>query len=499
MKKQRILQKITIDKLWHWGVWIWRSQDWKKVLVQWGVLPWSIVDVIVSKSRKDFFEGRVFFVHELSREYAEKKAPCPHYFAPWVSSDTPIHKTWCGWCKRQQVSYEKQLKLKMSIIMDSFRGIKSHLEWAEMREIIWSPDEFWYRNKIEYSFGDFKSWDTHNTWALWFHKQWQFSQIIDIDECLLVTDTSRKLFHHLKALCKQSWLPIYNQKKHTWVLRHLVIREWINTWQFLVNISIADAHMDESQIGLRSIFQEQLKQDEFIQKHVSTCIISHNNWLWDAVFTNETIQRPLRGSWHIYEMLNLHTWTDWESIEARFKVSANSFFQTNTHWAEVLFSQAAQILWTVEWPIIDLYCWAWSIWISFNKIWIWSSIYWIELVPDAIIDAQHNAMINKVSSSYFIAGKAENLINTDETCKEVCSHAWCIIVDPPRDWLHKNVIAFLNYIRTQRPIKLLYISCNPVTLARDIEELSRYYKPRIVQPVDMFPHTHHIETICLLS
>ncbi len=499
MKKQKILQKITIDKIWHWGVWIWRALDWRKVLVQWGVLPWSVVDVIVSKSKKDFFEGRVFFVHELSREYAEKKAPCVHYFAPWMQWETPIHKTGCGWCKRQQVKYEKQLHLKTNIIMDSFRGIKSLLEWTEIRDIIWSPDEFGYRNKIEYSFGDFKSWDTHNTRALGFHKQWQFSQIIDIDECLLVTDTSRKLFHHLKTLCKQSGLPIYNQKKHTGVLRHLVMREWINTWQFLVNISIADAHMDESQTWLRNIFQEQLKQDPFIQEHVTTCIISHNNWLWDAVFSNETIQRPLWWEWHIYEMLRLNNYETSEIHEARFKVSANSFFQTNTHWAEVLFSQAAWILWNIDWPIIDLYCGAWSIGISFNKIWIWSSIYWIELVPDAIIDAQHNATINNVWSSHFIAGKAESLIHTDETFGEVCEHAWCIIVDPPRDWLHKNVVAFLNHIKSQRQIKLLYISCNPVTLARDIEWLSQHYKPRIIQPVDMFPHTHHIETICLLS
>ncbi len=497
-KKTKILQNITIDKIGYWGVGIWRSSDWKKVLVQWWVLPGSIIDVIVTRSRKDFFEGRVFFVHELSKEYAEIKAPCAHYFAPGLESDQPKYKTWCGGCKRQQVRYDKQLKLKMDIILDSFRGITAHIQWAEIRDILPSPDEFGYRNKIEYSFGDFKSGDDYNPRAVWFHKQWQFSQIIDVDDCLLVTDTSRKIFHHFKNLCKTSWLPVYNQVKHHGVLRHLVIREWINTGQFLVNLSISDKGMDENMLWLRNIFQETIKHDEFIQKHVTTLIVSYNNWLWDAVFTHETVQRPLRWEWHIYEKLQFKK-EDEEIVEATFKVSANSFFQTNTHGAEVLFGTAASILGEVSWPLIDLYCGAWSIWISFNKLWIWNSIYGIEIVPDAIVDAQYNAKINSIENSYFVAGKAEQLITGDSTFGEVCEHTECIIVDPPRDWLHKNVISFLNDLRRQKPFKLLYISCNPVTLARDIELLSPLFKARIIQPVDMFPHTHHIEMICLMS
>lgn len=496
-KKTKILQNITIDKIGYWGVGIWRSSDWKKVLVQWWVLPGSIIDVIVTRSRKDFFEGRVFFVHELSKEYAEREAPCHHYFAPWLESTMPKHKTGCGWCKWQQVRYDKQLKLKMDIILDSFRWITAHLQGAEIRDILASPNEFWYRNKIEYSFGDFKSWDDHNPRALWFHKQWQFSQIIDIDECLLVTDTSRNLFHHLKNLCKQSGLPVYNQVKHIWVLRHLVIREWINTGQFLVNVSISNAHMDENMQWLRNIFQEKLKHDEFVQKHVTTLIISHNNWLWDAVFTQETVQHALRWEWHIHEKLHFNR--DGEDIDVTFKVSANSFFQTNTHGAEILFWTAASLLGEIKWPLIDLYCGAWSIWISFHKLWIWNSIYGIEIVPDAIIDAQHNAKINSIDNSYFVAWKAEQLIASDPTFGEVCDHTECIIVDPPRDWLHKNVITFLNTLRKQKVFKLLYISCNPVTLARDIELLSSDFKTRIIQPVDMFPHTHHIEIISLMS
>lgn len=498
-KKQKIIQHVKIEKIWYWGIGIWRHSDGRKILVQWGVLPGSVVDIVVTKSKKDFFEWRVFFVHELSKEYAERSAPCPHYLAPGLPNpEFPIYKQGCGGCKRQQVTYEKQLSLKMQVILDSFRGIQNIIGGAEVRDILWSPEEFGYRNKIEYSFGDFKQWDTHNQWALGFHKQWQFSQIIDIDECLLVTDTARNLFHHIKALCKTSWLPVYNQKRHIGVLRHLVIREWINTWQFLVNLSIADAYMDESTQGLRNIFQETIQQDEFLKKHVTTWIISINNWLGDAVYTNETIQRPLRWDGYIYEKLQFNKHEE-NNIDVTFKVSANSFFQTNTHGAEVLFSESAKLLGDMSGPILDLYCGAGSIGLSYRKLGIGESLYGIEIVPDAIKDAIQNAQINHIENTYFIAGKVEQMITSDEAFARACEDTECIIVDPPRDGLHKNIISFLVETKKQHSFKLMYISCNPVTLARDLELLSSAFKPRVIQPVDMFPHTHHIETICLLS
>ncbi len=126
-------------------------------------------------------------------------------------------------------------------------------------------------------------------------------------------------------------------------------------------------------------------------------------------------------------------------------------------------------------------------------------MYGIEIVPDAIQDAIYNAGINAIKKSYFIAGKAEMLLEQDPAFAQACDETECIIVDPPRDGLHKNVVHFLNALRAKKQFKLLYISCNPVTLARDIDMLSEQFKVRIMQPVDMFPHTHHIENICLMS
>lgn len=506
-KKPKILQNITIDKVGHGGIGIGRTDDGKKVLVNGGVLPGSVIDVIVTKGKKDFFEGRVFFVHTLSKEFAEVQPPCPHYFAPWSQIDTAGEwspTVWCGWCKWQQVRYDKQLLLKTDIVLDSFRGIKDSLQHAEMRDILPSPEERWYRNKIEYSFGDWKKWDVHNQWALWFHKQGQFSQIVDIHECLLVSQTARQLFHHLKDLCKSSGLPVYNQVRHQWFFRHLVVREWFNTGQFIVNLSVADAYLDAQGLEQRQVFQETLKQDSFLKKHVTSFLISRNNGLWDTVYNSETIQAPLWWESYMFEKLRFSpqwsdTMTEENTIEANFKVSINSFFQTNTFGAERLFSSAAEILWDIRGPLIDLYCGTGTIGISFQKLWIGDSLYGIEIVEDAIIDANYNAQINGLTDYYFIAGKAEELLHTDETFAQACEETNCIIVDPPRDGLHKNVISFLRNLKNKKPYKLLYISCNPVTLARDIWLLSDVFTPRIIQPVDMFPHTHHIETICLMS
>ncbi len=525
IKKPKILQNVTIEKLGYSGVGIWRLPDGKKILVHGGVLPWSIIDVIVTKTKKDFFEGRVFFIHKIAEEYGTMEAPCPHYFGFGSKDTTSIneHAIWCGGCKRQQVDYAKQLKLKQEMIADTFRSVRKELETAEIRDILPAPEHRWYRNKIEYSFGDYKRGEVHNTRALGFHKQWQFSQIIDINECLLVSAESRKLFSYVKKICVDSWLPTHNQIHHTWFFRHLMIREWKNTGQFLLNLSISDNTLTSDQQTQRESLQAILKDDEYLKNTVTSFIISINNGLGDSIYNRDTKQTILWWDDFIFEKLrfslrgiqsdvveaNNMEWTttygeenknSWEQkiIDVPCRVSTNSFFQTNTLGAQLLFGTAVQFLGEVHWPLIDLYCGTGSIGIACNKLGIGDSLYGIEIVPEAIIDAQYNAKINWIENAYFLAWKAEDLLHSDATFAQACEQTECIIVDPPRDGLHKNVISFLIEQRKNHPFKLLYISCNPVTLARDIALLSVVFSAKILQPVDMFPHTHHIETICLL-
>lgn len=513
-KKPRILQNVTIEKLGYSWVGIWRLPDGKKVLVSGGALPWSVIDVTVTKTKKDFFEGRVFFIHKMPEDITTTPAPCPHYFWFWSKEPTSDneHTIGCGGCKRQQVSYPHQLNLKQDMVLDSFRIVRDALETAEIRDIISAPDHWWYRNKIEYSFGDYKRSDTHHTRSLGFHKQWQFSQIIDIDECLLVSPEGRKLFSYLKTLCKESWLPTYNQVHHVGFFRHLMIREGKNTGQFLVNLSVCDNTLSSEQQELRAQLQETLRHDDYLKQTVTSFVLSINNGLGDSIYNKETKQTIVRWDDYIYEKLRFslrgsHTnendtqdaTHDTETTDVTFRVSTNSFFQTNTLGAEVLFWTAVRHLGEVRGPLIDLYCGTGTIGIACNKLWIGDSLYGIEIVPEAIIDAQYNAKINWIEDVYFLAWKAEDLLTTDETFAQACEQTECIIVDPPRDGLHKNVVSFLIEQRKKHPYKLLYISCNPVTLARDIALLKEVFSPKILQPVDMFPHTHHIETICVMQ
>lgn len=167
------------------------------------------------------------------------------------------------------------------------------------------------------------------------------------------------------------------------------------------------------------------------------------------------------------------TQTSANKIPVSFRISPFSFFQTNTHAAELLYQTAINMTGDIKGTILDLYCGTGSIGISFLKANKGNFVMGIEIVNDAIIDANHNAQINNIADqSYFVAGKAEELVHEDSTIQQKIHELGLVIVDPPRDGLHKNVIKFLNTLKKQHQCKLLYISCNPVTMARDIQGLS---------------------------
>jgi tRNA/tmRNA/rRNA uracil-C5-methylase (TrmA/RlmC/RlmD family) len=449
------------------------------------------------------------------------------------------NKIWCWWCKWQVVSHENQLKLKQEIVADAFKKLKNKILDFNFFPIIWTWVEKWYRNKIEFSFGKFISHDTtYSDWSLGFHKQWEFSKIIDIDSCWLISSQANEIFQHIKNLCFKSKLPVYDQKTHQWFFRHLVIRQGINTGQFLVNLSVSDDNLKKNLITKRNSFLEKLKKDEYLKKNVTTFVITYNNWLADTINSPQSQTKTFRGDGYIYETLkfqiskqnnfnaNLDTnlndnWninSNWnlennsdfltsldnanlKQIDVNFRVAPFSFFQTNTLWAQLLFSESMKIVWNVQWLIFDLYCWTGSIWLSFLKVWKWEKLIWIEISQDAIIDAQYNSKINWLEEkSIFITWASEKALIQNPTLRDKLKDIWLVIIDPPRDWLHKNVITLLSELKKESDFKLLYISCNPITMARDIELLSgQWFQLKLLQPVDMFPQTHHIEVIWLLQ
>lgn len=503
MKLWSIIKNVYIYKIWYGWIWIGSLSDWKKILVKWWALPKSTVDIKVVKNKKDYIQWHIITTHKYDKDLADWVVFCPHYFIPiWASQQNQnSHKIGCWWCKRQIISYHNQLKLKHDIIKDWFEKIQISLPDLVISPIIWCPLEKWYRNKIEFSFGVYISWKENidNRRNLWFHKQWEFSKIVDIDSCWLISDKANKIFEYIKKLCFDSDLPVFDQKIRQWFFRHLVIREWFNTNQILVNLSVFEDNLKKTYNEKWNKFLETIQKDKVLKESITTFVITYNNWLADTVKSDKSETKILRWDWYIHENLKFSL-DDNTEISSIFRISPFSFFQTNTLGAQILFSEAQKMLWYVKWTILDLYCWTWTIWINILKSGIWSNLIWIEVVEDAIIDAHHNAKINWVEDNcLFIAAQSEKVFNDNPQLKEKIKDLWAIIVDPPREWLHKNLINFLSELKKETDFKLLYISCNPITMARDIWILiDNGFKINRLQAVDMFPQTHHIEVIWML-
>jgi 23S rRNA (uracil1939-C5)-methyltransferase len=546
------IKNLKIERIWYGWVGIAKLEDGKKVLIKWWALPWSIVDCNIKKNKKDYIEWHITQIHQYDPKYLDGEIFCPHFFSN-LQENLEIktnfstikdrsgyiwkHKIGCWWCKRQLTSYAKQLELKQEMVSDCFRKIEDKPNFLP---IMPSPQEKWYRNKIEFSFGVYmaaREWiETKRN--LGFHKQWEFSKIVDIDNCWLISDKANKIFEYIKTLCFDSWLPTYDQKFRRGFFRHLVIREWTNTNQILVNLAVfpikdqsilnpsfskrggGDLKDGLDEIWLRQQLKNKLKEDNFIQENITTFVITYNDWLADTVRWQNIQTDTLFWDWYIYEKLILPLSSSslsadrhdeakdmgrdkLENVESTFRVSPFSFFQTNTHWAEKLFQtwiENVLNVWEIKWKILDLYCGTGSIGISFLKAWIWDSLLGIEIVEEAIKDANYNAEINWIKDKCkFIASASEKVLNNNPEIQNELQNIWLVIVDPPREWLHKNVIDRIEKLKKENNFKLLYISCNPSTMARDIELfIDKWFKIKSLQAVDMFPQTHHIETVWVL-
>ena len=575
MKKGQIITNITVEKVGFGGVGIGVMADGKKVLIKWSVLPHSVIDCVVIQSKRDHIMAMPHRVVSIDPTWADATPLCPHYSNPLVTvPDDQIHKNGCGGCKRQLLSYPRQLDMKTELVHDSFRQASYLIDKVWLQTIIPSPVTYHYRNKIEFSFGKYitktrndrknkglREWDLPDgsqgmrEWEtddkefshrfdrqLGFHKQGFYTHVVDVDQCYLISQSLHEVYAHIKMLCQESWLPVHDSKTHEWFFRHLVMREGVNTHNILVNLVVADDVADSLSTHEREEQRKKLKEifstDALLRKQVTTFMITYNNGFSDAVSRKDTKQDILRGEWYIFEELHFarlqhvveesddtafviedgqmkastkkqslrqtsKSGSDMMVQKIRFRVSAFSFFQTNTLGAQELFSQAASMV-SLSWSrstILDLYCGAGTIGLSFLAMGIGKFCIGIELVEDAIRDAKVNAQLNKMDEkSYFVAGKAEVLVSRDRQIIDKMSDIGLIIVDPPREWLHKDVVEFLIGLRQNHRCQLLYISCNPVTLARDLDLLVQWWWDcSILQPVDMFPHTHHVEMISVLG
>ena len=558
----KLLHRIKIDKIGYGWVGLARMSDGKRIIIKWWALPGTIVNLKIVKQKKDYIQAHITEIVHTDPKIVDGEVFCPHFFhwmqnaeyrvqktsskennsEFWILNSELLRKIGCGWCKWQMLSYKNQLQLKENIVNDAFTKLKKKIPELHVLSIIWSPQEKKYRNKIEFSFGKYITKGLKNIDGIdridgidsnlsnpsnpsenvvlsnrscGFHKQGEFSKIVDITNCSLVSDEANELFGYIKTLCKNSWLPVYDQMTHQWFFRHLVIREGTNTNQFIVNLVVSDDNIKSKNDKQRNWFLDMVKADEFLQEKVTSFVVTYNNGLADIVRSQESETKTCWWEWYMYEKLifgntgenPVHTeWENKENTEKNlseitFRVSPFSFFQTNTLWAQQLFGKAMGMVGHVEWTILDLYCGTGSIGISFLKVGKWDKLVGIEIVEDAITDAWHNAKINGLDDKVlFLAAPAEKAFLQTPEIKNKLDNLWLVIIDPPRDGLHKNMIQIISDLKKESDFKLLYISCNPVTMVRDIELLVEWgFTIKEIQPVDMFPQTHHIECIWILS
>lgn len=389
----------------------------------------------------------------------------------------------CGGCKVQNYVYDKQIDFKTQSVIDAFKRIGG-FDGLEIPQTLKSGETFFYRNKMEFSFSN-DIWrekaDMESTekFGLGLHVPKFHSKIINIDACHLQSELSNAILVFTRDFFGKKDISIYSTKTHEGYLRFLIIRQSQNTSDVMVNLVTYD--YDEELI---SEYSNEIKT-RF--PAVTTLVNSYSTKKAQIAFGESS--KTLFGEGFIYEVLKN------KDKEYKFKISPNSFFQTNTLQAEKLFSIAADFLdLKKDDNVLDLYCGAGSISIFISEM--VNKVTGAELVADAIENAKENAGLNNTANTEFILSDIKDFIETISNSDEYI-HYNKVILDPPRSGLHPEICKILAESNFE---KICYISCNPVTQARDLKMICEGGRYRIekMQPVDMFPHTYHIENVVSL-
>ena len=386
----------------------------------------------------------------------------------------------CGGCRWQHVQYEAQLEMKRQSVAEVFEH-HTGFEDVPVRETMGSPKRFYYRNKMDFDFSADR-WltrdeidtgqDFDTDFALGLHVPGNFYKVLDLQECHLHSEFSARLVNGIRAFVKeQGWAP-WDIRNHEGFLRHLVLRSGERTGDFMVNLVTYGAPMERI-----SAFGDFL-QDEF--PTVTTFV--HTNHTGTSQ-NPEGETQVVFGPGVIYDEIG----------DYRFEISPDAFFQTNTLQAERLYEVARDF--AALRPsdrLYDLYCGAGTISLFMSEH--VREVVGVELVEAAVENARTNAAHNEVDNCTFVSGDMKEVF----TPSFVATHGDpdVLIVDPPRAGMHKDVVA---QIADLTPDRFVYVSCNPQTQARDLERLRDDYAIEAVQPVDMFPHTPHIETVVRLT
>ncbi len=462
-KKKQVLNNLRITDYAAEGKALGRLEG--KVIFVEGAVPGDTADVLITKNKKDWAEGKALKMVESS----------PDRVAPFCK-----HFGLCGGCKWQMLPYNLQLKYKQQEVEQNLKRI-GKLTLPAIMPILGAEKTRFYRNKLEFTFSnkryllpnelDQLPQDYITEGALGYHVPRIFDKIIDIEECFLMDEINNGIRNSIRKFALENKFSYYNIKDHTGWLRNIIIRN-TTTGQLMINMILGYEDKEATKHLLDFIVAS--------FPEITTLVYTINSKWNDSIYDLEPI--TYFGPGFITEKLG----------QFDFKISPKSFFQTNTAQAETLYSvtkQFAQL--TGEETLYDLYCGTGSIGIFCSDN--CKKLIGLDVVSDAIKDERQNALINKISHADFYAGDVIEICNDEFFEKN--GEPDVIITDPPRAGMHEKLINKLIEIRAPR---IVYVSCNVATQARDLALLSEYYEVERIQPVDMFPHTHHIECVAAL-
>lgn len=440
------------------------KQDNMVIFTQYAV-PGDVVDLQITRKKNSYMEGRVVKFHK----FAEKRCEsfCKHYGT-------------CGGCKWQILPYEEQIRYKQKQVLNNLTRI-GKVELPEITPIMGSKNIMYYRNKLEFTFSN-KKWLTEEVIksgeavddmnALGFHIPGKFDKVLDIEECHLQTPISNDIRNDIKAFALANGLEFFDLRNQEGFLRNIIIRTASTGEVMLIVVFFKD---DKAK---RDLLMGHLA-DKFPQ--ITSLLYIINEKCNDTITDQEV--HVFKGRDHIFE----------EMEGLKFKVGPKSFYQTNSAQAYELYKVARNFAnLSGNELVYDLYTGTGTIACFVSKM--AKKVVGIEYVPEAIEDAKVNADLNNIQNTIFYAGDMKEIL-TDEF---IGNHGKpdVIITDPPRDGMHKDVV---DTILRAEPQRIVYVSCNPATQARDLNLLDVKYEVVAVQPVDMFPHTHHVENVVLLN
>lgn len=439
--------------------------DGKVIFIQ-GAVPGDIADVLITKNKKDWAEGNAIQI----KEYSDERV------TPFC-----IHFGICGGCKWQMLPYQKQLEYKEQEARDIFKRI-GKLHDMLVLPIIGSDDTIHYRNKLEFTFSnkkyltgdEFKELgdDEWPGGALGYHVPRLYDKIIDIKECWLMDDLNNVIRNKLREFAEKNNYTYYDIKEHKGWLRNVIIR-YCTTGELMVNLVFGYDDKREREKICNFLLEE--------IPRISTLVYTINPKWNDSL--NDLTPCVVYGKGYVIEKLE----------DFNFKISPKSFFQTNTKQAEKLYTVVREFAALNGSEIVyDLYCGTGSIGIFLSNH--AKKVIGVDVIEDAVNDAKENARLNRIDHTSFFSGDVIEICN--DSFFELHGQPDVVIVDPPRAGLHNKLTNKLLEINSP---KIVYVSCNVATQARDLQLLSEKYSVEKLQPVDMFPHTHHIECVALLK